>query len=104
MSDMQCPYCGADQRVCHDDGYGYEEFVKHEHTCSKCEKVFVFETAISFSYKAAKADCLNGSDHELAFRRSWPREYSRMCCSNCDHERMATTDEIAAGEAKKGTT
>jgi len=20
-SDIQCPYCGADQEICHDDGY-----------------------------------------------------------------------------------
>ena len=23
MSDMQCPYCGADQEVCHNDSHGY---------------------------------------------------------------------------------
>lgn len=34
MGDMQCPYCGADQEVCHDDGAGYSEDTRHEHTCS----------------------------------------------------------------------
>ena len=29
MSDMQCPYCGADQEVCHDDGAGYSEDERH---------------------------------------------------------------------------
>lgn len=96
MSDMECPYCGAGQEVCHDDGHGYTEGVRHEHTCSECEKTFVFQTHISFDYEPSKADCLNGADHELQFRKSWPSEYSRMGCKHCDFERRATSDEIAA--------
>lgn len=46
MSDMQCPYCGADQEVCHDDGAGYVEDQRHEHTCSECDKTFVFRMAL----------------------------------------------------------
>lgn len=96
MSDMECPYCGADQEVCHDDGHGYAEGVKHEHTCSECEKTFTFQTTIVLYYEAAKADCLNGSEHELVFRRSWPQQYSRMGCKHCEYERTATAEEIAA--------
>ncbi len=95
MSDMQCPYCEADQEVCHDDGQGYAEGVRHEHECSKCEKTFVFETYISLDYKPSKADCLNGAEHELVFRNSYPKEYSRMCCKHCDYEKKATPEEIA---------
>ena len=25
MKDCECPYCGEDQEINHDDGYGYEE-------------------------------------------------------------------------------
>ena len=92
---MQCPYCGADQEVCHDYGHGYAEGVRHEHTCSECEKTFVFETYISFDYEPSKADCLNGAAHDLVFRKSWPKELSRMGCKYCDHERKATPEEIA---------
>lgn len=93
-NDMECPYCGAEQEVNHDDGYGYAEGVKHEHTCSECGKVFVFETYISFSYEPFKADCLNGAEHNLRFRIAIPREYSRMTCMDCDYERYATKEEI----------
>jgi len=98
MSDMQCPYCDADQEVCHDDGHGYEEDKKHEHTCSACGKTFVFTTAISFYYKPEQADCLNGADHRLKFRKSWPLSGSRMCCQGCDYERPATDEELAQNE------
>ena len=100
MNDMQCPYCGADQEVCHDDGQGYAEDVRHEHKCSECEQTFVFKTYISFDYEPSKADCLNGADHELAFRNSWPKERSRMGCKHCDYERMATMEEISAAAQK----
>jgi transposase-like protein len=104
MSDMECPYCGADQEVCHDYGHGYSEDVKHEHECSECGKVFVFTTMISFDYTPAKADCLNGAEHELVFRKSWPSEHSRMGCKHCDYERTATPEEIAAHGITKGNT
>ena len=96
MSDMQCPYCDAEQEVCHDDGHGYAEDVRHEHECSECEKTFVFTTMINFDYTPAKADCLNGAEHELSFRKSWPSTHSRMGCKHCDYERTATPEEIAA--------
>lgn len=72
MSDINCPYCGKSQDICHDDGFGYEENVKHEMQCSDCEKYFVFETTIIFYYEAEKADCLNGSDHNYESVKHYP--------------------------------
>ena len=100
MKDMKCPYCGADQDVCHDDGAGYDEGVCHEHTCSKCEKTFVFCTTISFSYVPHKADCLNGADHDLKMSATHPKQYSKMRCRSCDYERKPTPEEFAAQEPK----
>ena len=103
MSDMQCPYCGADQEVCHDDGQGYAEDRRHEHTCSECDKSFVFTTAISFDYRPRKADCLNGEPHDLKMSTTWPKKYSRMQCTHCDYERQPTAEERAThgiGELK----
>jgi hypothetical protein len=95
MADMQCPYCEADQKVCHDDWHGYSEGVKHEHMCRACGKYFVFETFISFDYEPSKADCLNGSDHDLKMSRTWPREAARMRCQHCEYERKPTPEEFA---------
>ena len=92
--DMECPYCGADQEVCHDDGHGYAEDVRHEHTCSECGKTFVFTTFISFDYTPHKADCLNGGEHELKLTNTYPRRYSQMRCRHCDYSRQATEAEI----------
>lgn len=96
MSDMQCPYCGADQEVCHDNGAGYSEDTRHEHTCSACDKLFVFTTFISFSYTPHKADCLNDAPHELALSKSYPLRYSRIRCKHCDYERNPTEEEFSA--------
>lgn len=94
--DMKCPYCNADQEVCHDDGAGYEEDVLHEHTCSECDKSFVFTTATVHYYHPYKADCLNGSPHDLHLTNTFPREHSRMKCRTCDYERTATDEELSA--------
>ena len=96
MNDMRCPYCDAEQEVCHDDGQGYEEDVRHEHQCSNCRKNFVFTTSISFYYEPTKADCLNGKPHELKMSTTYPREYSEMCCEYCDFRRKPTKDEFAS--------
>jgi hypothetical protein len=103
MSNIQCPYCGADQEVCHDDGQGYAEDVKHEQQCSECDKYFVFETTILLYYEPSKADCLNDAEHELEFRRSWPFDRSRMGCKHCAFERPATPEERDAAPEKGKT-
>lgn len=95
MSDMQCPYCGADQDVCHDDGAGYSEDQRHEHTCRECEKTFVFTTCIALYYTPHKADCLNDQPHALQISATHPRKFSKMRCQHCDYERSPTPEEFA---------
>tara|TARA_R110002020_G_scaffold472424_1_gene700418 strand:+ start:13673 stop:13963 length:291 start_codon:yes stop_codon:yes gene_type:complete len=63
--DIQCPYCGKEQDVCHDDGAGYEEDKAHEMECCGCEKTFTFQTHISYDYYPSKADCMNGAPHDF---------------------------------------
>ena len=99
-TDMRCPYCGSGEEVCHDDGRGYEEDVRHEHTCSACDKTFVFTTSIHYYYEPHKADCLNESPHDLHLTNTYPREFSRMKCQACDYERKATPEELAAREQR----
>ena len=57
--DVYCPYCDAEQEINHDDGFGYEEGIKHEMQCSECKKNFVFTTSISYNYEAEKATLKN---------------------------------------------
>lgn len=47
--DLEYPYCEAGLAVCHDDGSGYEEGVKHKMECDNCEKSFVFQTTFVIS-------------------------------------------------------
>jgi hypothetical protein len=90
MKDLTCPYCKHEFDVCHDDGFGYAESCRHEQECPECEKSFVFETSISFSYSEYKADCLNGAEHALKLSSTQPKEYSMMRCTECDYERKPT--------------
>jgi hypothetical protein len=91
--DVQCPYCGHELEINHDDGYGYEEGVIHNQQCGKCDKYFTFTTSIIFSYDVAAADCLNGADHQFNPTTTFPKEYTRMVCSDCGEARPLTEEE-----------
>lgn len=93
MSDVNCPYCDAEQEINHDDGYGYEEDLIHNQECDNCDKTFTFTTSISYYYEAQKADCLNGSEHIYKPTITFPREFTEMRCIMCDDERNPTADE-----------
>jgi hypothetical protein len=95
MSDIDCPYCGHGQEVCHDDGQGYAEDETHEMECYECEKSFVFTTCISFDYSPAKADCLNGAEHNFKPTITVPRKYTKMRCADCDKTRPCTDAEMS---------
>ena len=96
MADMNCPYCGAECEVCHDDDHGYAEDQLHEHECHDCGKTFVFETAIVLYYTAKKADCLNDKEHNWQPTHTWPIEATRGHCPDCGAERKATAEDMAA--------
>lgn len=93
--DLECPYCEKELEICHDDGFGYEEGVKHQMQCDGCKKYFVFETSVLFYYEPEKADCLNGSEHDWKPIRTFPKEYTVMKCSACEETRSPTDKEMA---------
>jgi rubredoxin len=95
-NDMKCPYCGAGQKVFHDDGHGLEEDTPHEHGCRECGKYFVFHTTINYDYEPRKADCLNNGEHQLKMSNTYPRRHSRMRCKDCGFSRSPTPEEFAA--------
>ena len=92
MSDAECPYCGADVEICHDDGYGYDESRMYEQECGSCGKTFAFRTVISTDYYTEKAPCLNGGPHTMQRIRRYgtgePLEIDR--CKVCEHEQPAS--------------
>lgn len=91
--DVRCPYCKRGQEINHDDGYGYEEGVKHPQECGQCGKSFVFETQISFDYEVFKADCLNDGEHDYKPTNTHPIEYGSMRCTICGTERKFTDED-----------
>jgi transcription elongation factor Elf1 len=93
MKDIECPYCGHEQNVDHDDGQNYEQNTKHQMACEQCEKNFVFETEIHFSYSPEKADCLNEGQHDFKMSHTYPTEFSTMICKDCGEKRDLTDEE-----------
>lgn len=92
--DLNCPYCEKGLYVIHDDGFGYEENVKHQMECGNCGKSFVFETSISIYYESERADCLNDGNHEWKPQNCYPKEFTRMECQSCGETRNPTEDEM----------
>lgn len=96
MSYVECPYCGEGNDICHDDGQGYEEDVLHQKECGHCDKTFVFNTYISFSYEAKAADCLNDGNHDWKLTQTRPVFFTQMRCSACGEKRKLTPEEKVA--------
>ncbi len=91
--DIECPYCEKELDICHNDGWGYEEGVKHQMECCHCGKNFVFETSILFHYEPEKADCLNDGKHNYKKTTTCPVEFSLMECVMCGDRRELTISE-----------
>ena len=87
MSDINCPYCEHEQKVDHNDGYGYEEDITHNQQCCKCDKYFAFTTSISYDYYPEKADCLNGGDHQWEEVSHCPKYRDWKTCVDCGEEK-----------------
>lgn len=94
MSDVECPYCGAEQKINYDDGCGIAEGEIHEQQCGDCEKYFAFTTSISFYHSASKADCLNDSEHKYEATHTYPVEATQMECPDCGARRDPTKEEM----------
>ena len=76
MSDIKCPYCGKEQEINHDDGYGYCEDEEYEQCCTSCDKDFKFDAIFSLSYDVF---CNKKEDHVMA---TFVEGLSG--CKNCD--------------------
>jgi len=76
MSDVKCPYCKTEQDINHEEGYGYSECEEHEQECPSCCRVFVFVTAISYSYDTY---CIGGHDMEHSGFKDLYK------CTRCDY-------------------
>jgi len=100
--DVECPYCGAELNINHDDGQGYEEDEFHHQECQNCGKTFVFTTSISFSYEVQKADCLNGGRHKWKPTHTYPTIATRMECQDCGEQRKPTQAEWVIIKEKAG--
>lgn len=93
MDTVECPYCGEDAEICHDDGRHYYEDKRQSTECEHCEKSFMVSVSISYYFEGEKADCLNGAEHD--WRKKWSQrnieQYPELGleeeCHYCDESR-----------------
>ena len=91
MGDVECPYCEEEQKINHDDGYGYEEGGPYNQQCRNCDKTFSYWTQVSISYEAEKAPCLNEENFKHDFTKephskSWYDGKIHRSCELCRYE------------------
>ena len=88
MHKAECPYCGENNEINHDDGFGLEDDQQWEQECKYCGKIFIFQSSTQWYFHAEKAPCLNGEDHNWVKIVGAPREYliGRQRCSYCGKE------------------
>ena len=100
-NDINCPVCGEDQEINHDDGFGYSEDEMHHQQCCSCGSLFGFQTSISFHYTAFSLPCLNGEEHTFKPTFTVPVEYTKMYCQ-CGEVRKPTSEEMSQILASRG--
>ena len=87
MSDyIECPYCGEEQEVNHDDGYDPGTIYRQK--CTGCGKTFAYEASISFFLEAFATPCIDGdAEHDWKETRTIPRCFRKLRCSVCGEEK-----------------
>ncbi len=88
MSDVKCPYCGHDQEINHDDGYGYSEGIEHSQDCVECGMEFKFTISFYVSYEVFCSDNHDLEQSPVAGHENF------FSCSRCDYT------EIRKGKAQ----
>lgn len=91
---IKCPYCKHEQRINHDDGYGYDEDTIYNQECTNCDKTFAYHTYITIRYETWKSECLNGGQHEWLAAKTYPKRYTKMVCSSCGDTREPSDEEL----------
>ena len=53
-SDIYCPHCGCVREI--DDDYDLYGDGEHETYCGECDKAFIVETSVSYSFSTRRKD------------------------------------------------
>lgn len=56
MSEIKCPYCGAEDDDCVSDLWEYEGY-DNESECASCEKPLIINAEVTVSYEAKRPEC-----------------------------------------------
>jgi len=96
MSDLECPYCHAENDLSNDEKMLFSESRLEQHQCYECEKIYIFSIYIPPpTYTAYLAECLNDGNHQWEILKSYPKErgLAKMRCKVCDETRRMSDKE-----------
>lgn len=91
VSDLICPYCDEEAREpdeCNEQDYGYE------YQCDNCHKNFIFYVDYIKTYRAKKADCQNGGEHDYKMTHTYPEEFRQLECQMCGDLKSVEVEAI----------
>lgn len=95
MTEIKCPYCGAEDNDCVSDLWEVEG-EDNELECGACEKQIIVNAEVSVTYEAKRMDCV---DDQHEYENEWKRYdyedqnhslWSRDC-KNCDDSEIVET-------------
>lgn len=95
MTDITCPYCGAEDDDCVSDLWEYEGD-ENEVECRSCEKEFSFSVQVTYSYETKRKECEDGNHEPMEWGRYdygdkgyslWSRD-----CKHCDEYQIEKTE------------
>lgn len=83
MTDIKCPYCGAEDNDCISDFWEIEEEVK-ELECGSCQKQIIVNYKVSVIYEVKRKDCKHCDDSGImktAYKADLPSNVGEKVCA-----------------------
>jgi hypothetical protein len=86
MTAIRCPYCGSTAVIPEYLVCGGQEGELYPHKCDTCNFTFVFSITLTYLLTVAKANCLNGLEHNYEETFARPRKHAKLRCKDCHDE------------------
>lgn len=92
MNNTECPYCGHEEDVCNEDGFGTDENETYRMECGGCGKTYGLTMTIHYHYETKQVKCFNGGEHEWKRPSYRPPacEYTTKGCHYCETTKVVT--------------
>jgi hypothetical protein len=88
----RCPYCGC-QKHGETEDITYAPDEEWENTCYDCDKTYLVNTNVQYTFDTKKAPCKNGIPHGIKFIRKIWEGTLLYRCEWCEYEEHRREDD-----------